>query len=146
MRCSSAGVYAPGGSTFWVIRTVPVAVLSPASTWAGFPFTRSSATTKISPRAGSITGVPVIPTVGLMSPQGSDDAGHRGGQVPGPDDRAGAGGQRVHRVVLGRHEHPAAGDQRFAVKLAVERGDVHAGELVSTGPGSMPVPEPAGSP
>ena len=50
-------------------------MLRPASTWAGFPFTSSSATTKISPRAGSITGVPVIPSVGLMSPQGSDDAG-----------------------------------------------------------------------
>ena len=30
----------------------------------------SSATTKISERAGSMTGVPVMPTVGAMSPQG----------------------------------------------------------------------------
>jgi hypothetical protein len=42
---------------------------------AGFPRVSSSATTKISPRAGSMTGVPVIPTVGVMSPQGSEPAG-----------------------------------------------------------------------
>ncbi len=38
----------------------------------GLPLTSSSATTKTSPRASSITGVPVMPTVGEMSPQGSD--------------------------------------------------------------------------
>ena len=43
--------------------------------WAGEPFTSSSATAKISDRPGSITGVPVIPTVGEMSPHGSDREG-----------------------------------------------------------------------
>ena len=48
---------------------------SPTSSCAGLPLTSSSATTKISERASSITGVPVIPTVGEMSPQGSDPEG-----------------------------------------------------------------------
>jgi hypothetical protein len=39
------------------------------------PLIISSATTKTSPRAASSTGVPVIPTVGEMSPQGSDPDG-----------------------------------------------------------------------
>ena len=47
----------------------------PTSTWAGAPCLSSSATTKSSPRASSTTGVPVIPTVGSMSPQGNEDAG-----------------------------------------------------------------------
>ncbi len=65
----------PGGSTFWFTSTLPVAVLSPTNWWAGFPLSSSSATTNTSPRATSSTGVPVIPTVGEMSPQGSDDEG-----------------------------------------------------------------------
>ena len=146
MRCSSAGVYAPGGSTFWVSRTVPVAVPSPASTWAGFPFTCSSATTKISPRAGSMTGVPVMPTVGPMSPQGSDDAG-----------------TGVARC-LDQMTAPVLADSAYTVSFSVATntrppdtsgspyswpsslGEVQAGELVSTAPGSVPAPEPAGSP
>ena len=75
MRCSSAAVSAPAGSTSWVISVLPVAVARPVSMCAGFPFTISSATTKISARAGSMTGVPVMPTVGVMSPQGSDVEG-----------------------------------------------------------------------
>ena len=50
-------------------------MLSPTTTWDAFPSTSSSATTKISRRAVSITGVPVMPTVGLMSPHGSSEAG-----------------------------------------------------------------------
>ena len=41
----------------------------------GFPAVSSSAITKISFRDRSMTGVPVMPTVGMMSPQGSDPAG-----------------------------------------------------------------------
>ena len=48
-----------------------MAVLSPTSSWAAFPLTSSSATTNTSARVSSITGVPVMPTVGEMSPQGS---------------------------------------------------------------------------
>ena len=54
---------------------LPVAVLSPTSSWVGLPLTSSSATTKSSERASSITGVPVIPTLGAMLPQGSDPEG-----------------------------------------------------------------------
>ncbi len=42
---------------------------------AALPRTSSSATTKISPRDWSMTGVPVIPTVGAMLPQGREPAG-----------------------------------------------------------------------
>ncbi len=65
----------PAGSTSWSSSDLPVAVLSPTSSWAGLPFTSSSATTKTSARVSSITGVPVMPTVGEMSPQGSDADG-----------------------------------------------------------------------
>ena len=65
----------PAGSTFWSNSTFPVAVLSPTSWWAGCPLIISSATTNTSPRAVSSTGVPVIPTVGEMSPQGSEADG-----------------------------------------------------------------------
>jgi hypothetical protein len=56
-----------------------VAVLSPNNRWAGEGeapgvAVDTSATTKISCRVGSMTGVPVIPTVGPMLPQGSADA------------------------------------------------------------------------
>ena len=54
---------------------MPDAVPSPTSRCAGLPPDISSATTKISWRVGSITGVPVMPTLGDMSPQGSDPAG-----------------------------------------------------------------------
>ena len=47
----------------------------PTRTWAGVPPLSSSATAKISPRAVSITGVPVMPTVGPMSPQGRSPDG-----------------------------------------------------------------------
>jgi hypothetical protein len=50
-------------------------VFSPTNICAGVPFTSSSATTKISDRAVSITGVPVIPTLGVISPHGSEVAG-----------------------------------------------------------------------
>jgi hypothetical protein len=50
-------------------------VLRPKSRCAGPPPVRTSATTKISFRAWSITGVPVMPTVGEMSPHGSDPEG-----------------------------------------------------------------------
>ncbi len=66
---------APAGSTFCDNSVVPVPVSNPTSTCAGLPLTSSSATTKTSARASSITGVPVIPTVGEMSPQGSDREG-----------------------------------------------------------------------
>ena len=75
MRCSSAAVSAPAGSTSWVISVLPVAASSPTRVWADAPRTSSSATTKISFRDGSITGVPVIPTVGVMSPHGRPPAG-----------------------------------------------------------------------
>ena len=42
---------------------------SPMSWWAALLPALTVATTKISERAASITGVPVIPTVGSMSPQ-----------------------------------------------------------------------------
>ena len=75
MRCSSAAGVEPAGSTSWVSSVLPVAVFSPTSSWAGLPLTSSSATTKSSERASSITGVPVIPTLGEMLPQGSDPEG-----------------------------------------------------------------------
>ena len=75
MRWRRAAGVEPDGSTFWFNSTVPVVVLSPTSWCAGRPCTNSSATTKSSPRASSTTGVPVIPTVGVMSPQGSDPDG-----------------------------------------------------------------------
>ena len=84
--------------------------------------TSSSATTKISPRAGSMTGVPVMPTVGVMSPQGSDAGGHRAAEMGRPDHRAGGGRQRVHRVVLRGHVDAPGEDQGLAVELAVEGG------------------------
>ena len=68
MRCRIAGVDCPGGSTAVVIRKVPLYMFSPTRTWAGTPPARVSATAKISPRPTSTTGVPVMPTVGLMSP------------------------------------------------------------------------------
>jgi hypothetical protein len=40
---------------------------------------------------------------------------NRGRQVARPQDLPGAGGQRVDRVVLGRGDDAAVGDQRFAV-------------------------------
>jgi hypothetical protein len=49
----------------------PDVVERPMSLCAGPPFTSSSATTKISFLDGSMTGVPVMPTEGEMSPQGS---------------------------------------------------------------------------
>ncbi len=101
MRWSSAEVSAPGGSTSRVISTRPVAVLRPASTWAGRPRTSSSATTKISRRAGSMTGVPVIPAVGAMSPQGSELAGTGGARC------------RDHATC------PVAGDSAYAVSFSV---------------------------
>ncbi len=66
---------APAGSTSWLTSVFPVVASSPTSSCAGLPLTSSSATTKISDRVPSITGVPVMPTVGEMSPQGSDPAG-----------------------------------------------------------------------
>ena len=60
----------PGGSTAWASMEAPVYRFNPTRTWAGAPPLSSSATAKISPRAGSITGVPVMPTVGLMLPHG----------------------------------------------------------------------------
>ena len=75
MRCRRAVLAAPAGSTARDISNLPVAVLSPTSLWLAFPPNSSSATAKISPRAGSMTGVPVMPTVGRMSPQGSSDDG-----------------------------------------------------------------------
>ena len=70
MRCRIAAGSCPGGSTAWAINDVPVYMFSPTSTWAGAPLLSSSATAKISPRAVSITGVPVMPTVGPMLPHG----------------------------------------------------------------------------
>ena len=75
MRCSSAAGSAPGGSTSWLISIVPDAVLKPTSVCSGFPSLSLSATTKISFRDRSMTGVPVMPAVGVISPQGSDPAG-----------------------------------------------------------------------
>ena len=75
VRCSSANGFEPFGSTFSVSSTAPVAESRPTSTWTECPPVISSATTNSSPRAVSITGVPVIPTVGAMSPQGSEPAG-----------------------------------------------------------------------
>ena len=75
MRWRIAAGVEPEGSTFWFNSTVPVPVFNPTSRWAGLPLTSSSATTNTSPRASSTTGVPVIPTVGVMSPQGSDRDG-----------------------------------------------------------------------
>ena len=57
----------PGGSTSCDSSTWPVVVSSPVSMWAGLPLTSTSATAKISWRAGSMTGVPVMPTFGWMS-------------------------------------------------------------------------------
>ena len=54
---------------------VPLYMLNPTRKWAGAPATSSSATAKISPRAASTTGVPVMPTFGLMSPQGRSPDG-----------------------------------------------------------------------
>ena len=68
-------MFTAGGSTTWSVSTEPFEVESPTRWCDGEPFTSSSATTKISLLDGSITGVPVIPTVGLMSPQGRSDAG-----------------------------------------------------------------------
>ena len=68
-------MFTPAGSTSWVISVLPDAVARPISVCAGAPFTSSSATTKISSRDGSMTGVPVIPTVGVMSPHGRSVAG-----------------------------------------------------------------------
>jgi hypothetical protein len=50
----------------------------------------------------------------LMSPPGSDPAGM---YVPGrgPDDRAGAGRQRVHRVILRGHAGPPREHEGVAV-------------------------------
>ena len=66
---------APGGSTSWATSTLPEAVESPVNMCAGRPFTSSSATTKISPLDGSIAGVPVMPAVGAISPQGRSPDG-----------------------------------------------------------------------
>ena len=48
---------------------------SPIREWLGPPLTSSSATAKISPRAASTTGVPVMPTCGSMFPQGRSSDG-----------------------------------------------------------------------
>ena len=48
---------------------------SPTSRWVGVVPFHTSATAKISPLAMSTTGVPVMPTVGEMSPHGSEEEG-----------------------------------------------------------------------
>ena len=75
--------------------------------WAGAPLTNSSATANSSDRAGSITGVPVMPTVGEMSPQG--------GRCSAPGFPRGSTRRRararrkcVDGVVLGGDEDPIA--------------------------------------
>src|ERR1700722_9193469 len=78
VRCRSAAGSAPGGSTSCSNSMAPEVALRPINLCSGPPFTNSSAITKISFLDWSITGVPVIPTVGEISPQGSDDAGTAG--------------------------------------------------------------------
>ena len=73
-------------------------------------------------RVSSITGVPVMPTVGEMSPQGSEPGGTG---VPRWVDHSTApvvAGEGVDGVVLGGHEDAPVRDERLAVELAVEGG------------------------
>ena len=58
-----------------VSSTLPVVGVEPDQHVGRVPARNSSATTKSSDRAGSITGVPVMPTVGVMSPQGRSPLG-----------------------------------------------------------------------
>ena len=67
------------------------------------------------------TGVPVIPTVGEMSPQGSDAAGTGVADVRRPHHRARAGREGVDGVVLGGDEDPAR-PRRAARRRARRRG------------------------
>lgn len=68
VRCKRAAGSLLGGSTSWVISIFPIVVFGPTNVWAGVPFTSRSPTTKISDCAVSITGVPVMPTLGVISP------------------------------------------------------------------------------
>ncbi len=72
MRCRIAFGSEPGGSTT-VLRTFsPLLMRKPSSTcWAWLP-SHVSATAYSTPVAWSITGVPTMPTVGVMSPHGSE--------------------------------------------------------------------------
>ena len=65
----------PGRVDGHVESMAPLYMFKPTRKWAGGPATSSSATAKISPRAASMTGVPVMPTDGLMSPQGRSPDG-----------------------------------------------------------------------
>ncbi len=89
--------------------------------WADAPFTNSSATANSSDRAGSITGVPVMPDRGRDVPAGKVTAWHRGADVGRPEDGTRARRQRVHGVVLGGDEDAIAEHQGFGVQRSVER-------------------------
>ena len=87
-----------------------------------------------------------MPTVGLMSPQGSDDAGTGVArcldQMMAPELADSA--YTVSFSVATKTRPPETSGSPYSCPSS--SGDVHAGELVSTGPGRVPVPEPAGSP
>ena len=121
VRCSSAAGSAPGGSTFCESSTWPSPVDRPSRMWAGRPLTSLSATAKSSLRPGSTTGVPVMPTVGEIFPQGSG-VGRGDGcpQVCGPVHGAGGGRQSVDGVVLRGHEDLPAEDDRRAIDVALQ--------------------------
>ena len=74
-RCNWALGSEPGGSTGWSSRTAPVVTSSPKRSCRTADPTSSSATTNTSWRVESTTGVEVIPTVGVMSPQGRSPDG-----------------------------------------------------------------------
>ena len=103
-------------------------MLSPIRWWAAFGdplrVAASVATTKISDRDGSMTGVPVIPTVGMMLPQmpGTEALDEGGAHVTGPQHLARVGRQGVDGVVLGGGEDPTPEHQGLTVELAVEVG------------------------
>ena len=96
---------------------------------------------------GSMTGVPVIPTVGEMSPQGRSDDGTGVPDVRGPFDGSRGGGQCVDGVVLRgrrRPEHP----KRVVGRRADPGGSETSrrAQRVSTAVTAGAVPSPAGSP
>ncbi len=123
-RCAAGARPAsePDGSTSCFSSTCPVAVLSPTSSCAGFPLTSSSATTNTSARVSSITGVPVMPTLGVMLPHGSDPDGHGRAEVRRPDHGARRRRQAVDGVVLRGDEDLPTRHERLAVELTVQGG------------------------
>ena len=76
----------PGGSTPWFSSAGPVVAPGPTSRGSGLAADQLVGHHEELAPAGSMTGVPVIPTVGRDVAARETGGGHRVGQMGGPDD------------------------------------------------------------